>query len=133
MQLMQVIMEKIIQDQVQLVMEETVLQQVFLQQQLFMVVEAVAVVDGIPRLALQELVEQVVVELVVMEKLQLVPEPQERSILVLVAEVVVDLVEAVTVIQLLLVDVVQEQEIHLQQLQHKEQMEEQPTYRVVQL
>ena len=43
------------------------------------------------------------------------------------------LVEAVTVIQLLLVDVVQEQEIHLQQLQHKEQMEEQPTYRVVQL
>ena len=91
-QLMQVIMEKIIQDQVQLVMEETVLQQVFLQQQLFMVVEAVAVVDGIPRLALQELVEQVVVELVVMEKLQLVPEPQERSILVLVAEVVVAVV-----------------------------------------
>ena len=92
MQLMQVTMEKIIQDQVQLVMEETVLQQVFLQQQLFMVVEAVAVVDGIPRLALQELVEQVVVELVVMEKLQLVPEPQERSILVLVAEVVVAVV-----------------------------------------
>jgi hypothetical protein len=91
-QLMQVIMEKIIQDQVQLVMEETVLQQVFLQQQLFMVVEAVAVVDGIPPLALQELVEQVVVELVVMEKLQLVPEPQERSILVLVAEVVVAVV-----------------------------------------
>ena len=48
-------------------------------------------------------------------------------------EEMVDLVEAVTVIQLLLVDVVQEQEIHLQQLQHKEQMEEQPTYRVVQL
>ena len=68
--------------------------------------------------------------------LQVVVQVDLEPVLIQVQELqeeMVDLVEAVTVIQLLLVDVVQEQEIHLQQLQHKEQMEEQPTYRVVQL
>jgi hypothetical protein len=68
--------------------------------------------------------------------LRVVVQVDLEPVLIVVQELqeeMVDLVEAVTVIQLLLVDVVQEQEIHLQQLQHKEQMEEQPTYRVVQL
>tara|TARA_R100000781_G_scaffold110683_1_gene76309 strand:+ start:225 stop:488 length:264 start_codon:yes stop_codon:yes gene_type:complete len=68
--------------------------------------------------------------------LQVVVQVDLETVLIQVQQLqeeMVDLVEAVTAIQPLLVDVVQEQEIHLQQLQHKEQMEEQPRYRVVQL